>query len=258
MLAPAQFPGGVLCPPETFRANVKTNLARGLPEIAFREPREDHLYIACAGPSLRDTAEELRGKAHIWALNGAHDYLISRGIVPSAGVAQAPEDGVLNYFQKVQPGTVYAFASITNPALVDRVLAAGGQVGFWHCHCPAEWGVDYGETPNGNLICGGGTIGLRALDLAYACGYREVHVLGFDACCSPDLRIGPDLVIYEDRVKDIRPYWINGRMFPALPSHARQVEDLHITLKPLTGLNITWYGDGLMQWAARGMNTDEV
>lgn len=217
------------------------------------------LHIACAGPSLRDTVGALKGAKNIWALNSAHDWLVSQGVIPSAGVAQAPEVGVLDYFQKVQPGAVYAFASCTNPTLVDRVLSERGTVAFWHCHCPPEWGVDYGDRANGNLICGGGTVGLRAIDLAYTCGYRDVHVHGMDACISDDERIGPVAGIPganehgPDRRKDIREYHINGRTFRALPSHARQVEDYVITVRPLAGLNLTFYGDGLMQWAIRGM-----
>lgn len=223
-------------------------MARGLEEVFPREPRSDPLYIACAGPSLRETAEETRGQKYVWALNGAHDYLVSRGLVPSHGVAQAPEDGVLDYFRKGGAGVTYLFASCTNPQLVDRVIRQGGRVVLWHCQCPEEWGVDYGGR---DCVFGGGTVGLRALDLAWLVGFREVHVLGFDACLSDDDRIGPDLKIYEDRRADVRPFLLAGRVFRALPAHARQVEDYAVTVRPLTGLHITHYGDGLMQWAAR-------
>lgn len=257
MLKPVTWLGGVACPPATFRGNVAKNLARGLPEIIPQAPRPEPLYIACAGPSLRDTAEELRGISYpIWALNGAHDYLVGRrAIYPSHGVAQAPEAGVLDSFKALRPGIGYLMASCTHPDLIDRLLA-GRVVTLWHCKCPTEWGVDYGDRPQ---VCGGGTVGLRALDLAWLLGYRDVHCFGFDACQSADGRIGPDLPMYEDRKADVRDFTIHGRTFQALPSHARQVEDYAATVLPLTDLNLTFYGDGLMQWAIRGMNsTHEV
>lgn len=251
--------GGVASPPATFRENVKINLARGLREVFPVEPREDALYICCAGPSLRETAHETEGKKYVWALNGAHDYLIGRGLVPSHGVAQAPEVGILDNFKKAGAGVTYLFASCTNPELVDRTIAQGGRVILWHSHCPEEWGVDYSSSDTTHyMTMGGGTVGLRAIDLAYMVGFREVHCLGFDACISDDGRIGPDLLLYEDRKQDVRIFLHNGRAFRALPSYARQVEDYGITVRPLTGLNLTFYGDGLMQWAVKGMQSNEV
>jgi len=233
---------------------VKRNLARKLPEVKPANPRQDALYIACAGPSLRDTAHEVEGKANVWALNGAHDYLVSRGLKPSHGVAQAPEVGILDSFKLVRPDVEYLFASCTNPDLVDRVIAQGGKVVFWHAKCPEKWRVNYKTKDKSRyLTMGGGTVGLKALDLAYMLGFREVHCLGFDACISDDGRIGPDLPLYEDRKQDVRIFLHKGRAFRALPSYARQVEDFGITVRPLTGLNLTFYGDGLMQWAVKGM-----
>lgn len=244
--------GSTVCPPSTFRDNVRINLARGLEEVVPRPDRGEPLHIACAGPSLRDTAELLRGQKNVWALNGAHDYLISQGIIPSHGVAQAPEHQILNTFQEMRKDVIYAFASCTHPDLVDRALEVGARVAFWNAAAPDEWGVDFGDRDQVGFVHGGGTIGLRALDMAHMVGFRELHIHGFDASLSVDLRIGPDLPIYEDRRKDIRLFDMRGKFFPALPAHARQVEDIHGVLKPLEGLRVTWYGDGLMQWAMRG------
>ena len=245
---PIKWLGGVACPPETFRNYVERNLARGLPEIALTKAHDQTLYIACSGPSLRDTHKELLGKPNVWALNSAHDYLIKNDIVPSHGVAQAPEHQVLDYFRKAGPGTEYLFASCTHPDLIDHVLSRNGKVTLWHSDCPEEWGVDF---KGRNTIFGGGTIGLRSLDLAWVLGYRDVHVLGLDACISDDDRIGPETPLYADRRKDILTFISNGRAFRALPGYARQVEDFGRTIRPLTGMAVTLYGDGLMQWANR-------
>jgi hypothetical protein len=231
---------------------VQRNLARGLPEIALAKAHDHPLYIACSGPSLRETLHELVGKKTIWALNSAHDYLIRNGIMPTHGVAQAPEHQVLGYFNEIRPGVVYLLASCTHPDLVDRALEQGAQVVLWHSDCPEDWGVDFGSR---NTIFGGGTVGLRSLDLAWVLGYRDVHVLGLDACISDDGRIGPDTPLYEDRRKDILTFLSRGRAFRALPGYARQVEDFGRTIRPLTGLAVTLYGDGLMQWANRQEDT---
>lgn len=246
-LVDTKWLGSVACSPAAFRRNVEINRNLGLPEIEYGKARTDPLYVVCSGPSLLETHHELKDKKTVWAVNAAHDWLIKQGIPFTHGVAQAPEHQVLGYFQEIKPGTEYLLASQTHPELVQRILDAGGKVTLWHSHCPAEWGVEIAEP----AIYGGGTIGLRAFDLAWIMGYRDIHVLGFDACNSPDGRIAVDTPMYEDRKKDLRVFHLNGRAFVALPSHARQAEDFAGVVRPLTGLEVTFYGDGLMQWAAR-------
>lgn len=239
-----------VCAPSVFAENVAVNLKRGLEELG--QPRGP-LYVACAGPSLRDTAEQLRGKKPIWALNAAHDYLISRGIIPAYGVAQAPEHQILDTFKMMRPDVTYLFASCTHPDLVDRAVACGARVVLWHCAQPEEWAIDYGTRDFGTFIHGTGTIGMRTLDLAHMVGFRDLHVHGFDACCSPDMRIGPEQTIYADREKDVRVFeGADGKFYPALPSHARQVEDIDSVIKHLPGLKLTFYGEGLMQARMKG------
>lgn len=246
MLQPVTWVGGVYCPPTTFRQNVEHNRARGLPEILLGEARNEPLYVVCSGPSLSETYLEVVGKFPRWALNSAHDWLIDQCLVPTHGVCMAPEPQALDYFKRIQPEVEYLFASQTAPELIDRALDKGAKVTLWHAHCPDEWEVPI--KPD-EAVYGGGTIGLRTLDLAWILGYRDVHVFGFDACCSPDGRIAVETPTYEDRKKDLRTFVVNGRAFVALPSHARQVEDFASVIRPLTGLSVTFYGDGLMQWA---------
>lgn len=245
--------GGVFCPPETFKDNVKRHLTLGLEEVLPQPARSEPLYIACAGPSLRDTAHELEGKKYVWALNAAHDYLLKRGITPSHGVTMAPEDGILGCFQTPSPSTTYLVASQANPEVLDRLRARGNRVMLWHAHCPPEWGVDFGDRDY--LTYGGGTVGLRSLDLAWMCGFRELHLLGFDACVSDDGRIGPETPLYPSKRALLRTFTVGGRGFRSLPAYARQVEDFGVTIRPLTGLKITFYGDGLMQWAVKETQT---
>ncbi len=238
--------GGVACPPAIFRRNVERNKARGLPEITLGEARSDPLYIVCSGPSLRETQSEIVGKSPIWAINGAHDWLVKNELPFTHGLAMAPEEGVLNFFHHTRPNVEYLFASQVAPEIIDRALDAGAKVTLWHAHCPDDWDVPLEE---GKTVFGGGTIGLRAFDLAWVLGWRDIHVLGFDACCSPDGRIAVDTQIWDGRKKDLRTFLIKGRAFVAMPSHARQVEDFASVIRPLTGLSVTFYGDGLMQWA---------
>lgn len=251
MSAPINWVMNAKVAPSVFRRNIEHNMERGLEECETGEVKDAPLFIVCSGPSLRETWPELLNddgsrKGEIWALNGAFDYLCGKGIRPDYGVCLAPENAILRYFQEVQNGDKFLFAATTHPTLVDRALDRGCEVTLWHSAQPAEWGLPVFTGP---VVYGGGTIGTRAIDLAWILGWREIHILGFDASLSVDGRIAVDTPMYDDRRDSLQSYICNGRAFVAMPSHARQVEDFASVIRPLHGLNMTLYGDGLLQWS---------
>ena len=247
MLAPANFSRNAEIPPGVFRRYILENHARGLAEIVPGEPKEGSLYIVASGPSLLETWPILRKRpGEIWALNAAFDWLCRKGIRPDYGACVAPENAILRYFQEAGEGDKYLFASQTHPRLVDRVLERGGSVTLWHAAFPEEWDM---PIPKTNLIYGAGTIGMRVFDLAWVLGWRDVHILGMDACNSADGRIAVDTPMYEDKRHFLRTYVVNGRAFVGLSSHIRQVEDFANVINPLKGMNVTLYGDGALQWS---------
>lgn len=213
------------------------------------------LYIVAPGPSLADTWHELVGRpGEIWALNLAFDWLCKKGIRPDYGVALAPEDPVLMYFKESTAGDKFLFASQVHPALVDRVLDRAGKVTFWHAAFPEDWDM---PIPKENLIYGAGTVGMRVFDLAWLLGWRDIHVLGMDACNSLEGNIAVDTPMYEDKRHFLRTYVCNGRAFVGLSSHVRQAEDFASVIRPLTGVTVTLYGDGLLQWSQSGGTNEQ-
>lgn len=255
MAEPVKWIGGANAkePPSTFRRYTEYNLRRGLDEIVHGVVKNDPLYIVCSGPSLSETWSELaRHGGEIWALNAAFDWLCKRGVRPDYGVCLAPENPIVNYFREMRAGDKFLFASQTHPELIDRALERGASVTLWHTKHPDEWMMPERKGPH---IFGGGTVGSRSFELAYVLGYRDVHVLGMDACLSQDGRIAVDTPMYEDRRKDLRTFIVNGRPFVAMPSHARQVEDFASVVRPLTGMTITFYGDGMLKWSQSQQET---
>ena len=144
---------------------------------------------------------------------------------------------------------------MTHPRLVDRALEHGGSLKFFHVACPEDWDI---PMPKDCKIFGAGTVGSRSFDLAWVLGFRDVHVLGMDASLSPDMRIAVDRPMWADQRHLVRTFVIGGRAFVAMPSHARQIEDLHDLLKHLKGMEVTFYGDGMMQWAMHTVNQRSV
>lgn len=252
MLQPVNWGGGIADPPAVFRRHFVENQKRGLGEIVPGEVRKDPLYIVCSGPSLEDTWHELKGRpGEIWALNAAFDWLCKKGIRPDYGVCLASENAILQYFHEAAKDDKFLFGSMTHPKLVDRVLERGGSVKLFHVACPEDWDI---PMPKDCKIFGAGTVGSRSFDLAWVLGFRDVHVLGMDASLSIDGRIAVDRPMWEDQKHLCRTFLIGGRAFVAMPSHARQVEDLYGILRHLDGMEVTFYGDGLMQWAMQTVN----
>lgn len=256
MLVPVNWGGNPKTPPAVFRRYVVKNLERGLEEIMPGAVRNDPLYIVCSGPSLLETWTELQDRpGEIWALNNAFDWLCKKGIRPDYGVCLASEKAILRYFQEAAKDDKFLFGSTTHPELMDRVLDRGGHVKLWHVACPAEWDI---PIPRERQIFGSGTVGSRAFDLAWVLGWRDVHVLGMDASLSLDGRIAVDIPMWEDQQQFLRTFTVGGRAFVAMPSHARQIEDFGNILRPLKGMEVTFYGDGMLQWAMQSGQNPEV
>lgn len=248
MLTPVEWRTNAPVAPATFRRYLDINVARGLEEVDIPgKATSTPLYIVCSGPSLRDTWHELENSpGEIWALNSAFDWLREKGIKIDRGICIGPENEILNYFQTAGQRDKFLFGYHTHPELVDRALDRGGEVTFWHLASPEEWGLGI---PKEKAIHGGGTVGTRAIDLAYMMGYRDIHILGMDGCVSVDGRLAVDRDVPSDIRDKLATFICNGRAFVALGSHARQIEDFHAVLRPLTGLSVTLYGDGMLQWS---------
>ena len=126
---------------ETRRAAMVTNIARPLPRLR-RTPIDpaSTLYIACYGPSLRETWPQLReagsflsrGKSAIIAMSGATKFLAERGITADWALEMDPRVSQLTVSLPSVPGVTYLIASCVLPEFFDRVIEAGNPVILWH------------------------------------------------------------------------------------------------------------------------------
>lgn len=176
---------------ETVKSNIVENLKVKLPELEdhpmWRKSKGDEpVAIVGGGPSLKYTLEELRNFKVIIAAGSAHDYLVSKGIVPTYNLIIDPEVVVVNYLKNAHPNCTYIIASCCHPdvfrAMVDypvvRFHAAGLQPEWY----TAEWnkaGLISNEYKP--LVGGGCTCGLRSITLAHLFGYTNIHLFGMDS-----------------------------------------------------------------------------
>lgn len=238
----------------TVRRNAAANIANADP-VAWPIPAHDRVaMIAAGGPSLGrwlPTLQLERAKASfgagadLWALNGVHDYLIDRGIIPDAMVmldsrSACPE----TFLSKPHPDVHYMIATQCDPASFDRLK--GYRVSRW---TGWAWGI---EEFDDHIIGGGATVGLKAIALAYAMGYRKFKLFGYDASYEGEAdHAYPQPLNANDLRVDVV---LRGRKFVAARWMAKQVVEflgMASTLIADPAVSIDICGDGLLPYAAQ-------
>lgn len=239
---------------KVIRANVSRNVDRDIPRVN-EEPRHDRtLIIAAGGPSLGRWLPDLqmeramamfRGQGcDLWALNGAHDFLIDRGIVPDAMVMlDSREPCVDAFLSRPHKDVEYLIATQCDPKAFD--VLDGYRATRW---TGWYWGV---EKMDSQFIGGGNTVGLHALSLGAVRGYRKFKLYGYDSSYEGDAdHAYPQPMNANDMRVDVV---LRGRKFTAARWMVKQVTNflgLAHTLTTEWGATIEIHGDGLLRFAA--------
>lgn len=143
-------------------------------------PAHGSVAVLCgSGPSLGDFVEEIRAKqaggAKVFAMNGAAAFLDTKGITPDYQVIiDAREETA----QLVGPARNHLFASQVHPSCFNSAPYAKVwhlQIGGIDDHLPPDYGMDY------CLIGGAASVGNTATCLAFAMGYRDLQIYGYDS-----------------------------------------------------------------------------
>lgn len=157
-------------------ANLKANLARGLPVIQHcQDEKEGSLAIVGSGPSLADIVDKLREwDGEIWAINGAYDFLLEHDVVPEGFFGIDPLPGLTEYVQNAQSETTFYLASTCDPSIFDALADHKVQL----IHFASE---DNSIYPEGSKVVMGGTTSVtRAPFVGVALGWRDIHLFGVD------------------------------------------------------------------------------
>jgi len=242
---------------EALEANVRSAMARDLPWFDTAPEHDGHICIVGGGPSLADTLPELKWRQSIgqkvWALNGSAKYLAEKGVTIDALVmADARPENRKFLGGWCSPNVEYLIASQCDPEVFD--FDRGARVTLWHVNSGgmAEILKDERARPV-HLIGGGSTVGLNAIVLAFAAGYRKIHLYGFDSSYSDDQHHAYKQPLNDgDRVLDAL---CNDRKFKATAWMAQQVNEFRDLVPGLVadGCIITVAGDGMLQTMARAM-----
>lgn len=177
--------------------NIRVNVLRDLPWFSGFDKQERACVIVGGGPSMKDSLQAIkdhrRRGAKLITVNNALGYLHDRGVTPDAHVMLDAREENVSMVQNAPKNVRYFLASQVHPCVFDALL--GHDVVLWHNgmgdgeelrQIVEPW---FDEGPNQKpvvFVPGGGTVGLRALNLAWLSGYKKVHLYGFDSCYHGD------------------------------------------------------------------------
>jgi hypothetical protein len=181
--------GGVNFTPEVLERNI-TAAAKRNPRYFSREiPRHEPLVIVGNGPSLRHEIHDIKKRqqqgAKLICVNGAHDWLIERDVIPWAAAFMDVDPLVADFVRSPRHDIVYFVASQCDPVVFDAL--DGCDVVVWHCwegmgeESVVRREMDARGIPWA-LIPGGPSVGLRCINLGAIMGWRELHVYALDCC----------------------------------------------------------------------------
>lgn len=215
--------------------------------------------IVCYGPSLQKTWEWLKDEeGDIVSVSGAHDFLLERGIVPKYHIECDPRPHKADNLKAGHPDVEYLLSSVVHPRVFTK--AEAGTVRLWHS-TDGQVAVRIREELKSEapIICGGGSVGLRALSVMFFMGYRKLHVFGMDCSASDDGQdkwAGPHAQKENHRDHRLLRVEYNGRFYTTtgiLLSYLTDFADTSARMLDVDpSLEFRMYGDGLLQARCEG------
>lgn len=242
--------------------NIRSAIARGLPWFSGFGPLDRAAIICAPGPSLKDHLAEIRwhrrNGGRIIALNNALGFLVANGVTPDAQVMLDARPENVAFVQDAPEATTYFLASQCHPDLFDAL--AHRTVVVWHNHIGPDIEAlvePFAETHPILLVPGGGTVGLRAMYLAFFSGYTKIHLYGMDGSYSGDTHhVTPQALNDGETTVSV----VHGaKTYRCALWMARQAEEFQDQYRSLRrrGAQIFVHGDGLIPDIARQLRAEE-
>ena len=230
---------------EELCSNIRSALARGLPELALTPIKHDgNMVLVASGWSMPQYIDEI--KAHrragrpIVAIKATHDFLAEHGVNPDLWINLDPRDRTSG-IKRLNDHTVYMPSSRCSPGTFDYLK--GRKILLWHSWAEGEEMKAIGP---GKLAIGGGTTsGLRAINIGYILGFRNFTLYGYDSCNSPtgQKRFTGDMT---GPAIDIWVGGPNGKKFSCNMAMAQQANEFQKIYEVMADVHIEARGPGLI------------
>lgn len=231
--------------------------------------------IVAYGPSLRETwtsiiaEKKFTEEADIISMSGSHDFLLRRDIVPDYHVECDPRPHKAQNLTKPDHRVKYYIASCCHPDLTDKLRDY--DMSLWHLmNGEASYRIveEIESEKDEALVCGGGSVGLRAIALFYGLGYRKFSIYGMDCSFaqakdgSPVSKKDEDIMrwagAHKGKKKDVIKVRCGDKWFLTSPVDVTYTRHFVDTAQRSQGASFSFVGDGLMQEMVKLMQQENA
>lgn len=247
---------GMNTPKEKLLENIEINCKRGLQALGPHNVQDQRICIVGGGLSLKETLGELKELveegAKVVAVNGAHDWLIDNGILPSAMVMVDAQPHNIRFAQKPIKKCKYLIASQCDPIVFDALK--DHNLFIWHAVIDQKEDeqqiIDKYYKGKYSMVVGGSTVALRAIWLMRVLGYHKIDLFGIDSCViDEEHHIYPQKENDEHEIQDVI---CSGKEFRASAWMISQADDFIRFIKCLGSyFELNVHGNGLISHIIR-------
>jgi len=206
------------------------------------------------GPSLAETWGQVIGP--VMTTSGAHDFMLSKGVVPAYHCETDPREHKAWFLSSPNAKTTYLINSQCHPKMFANL--AGHKVVLWHGITDDDAKrqallVDSLQ-PGAKLLCGGTTVGMRAIVVARALGFTHFELHGMDCCYrGPVQWAGSHYSGMHHRTVRVE---VEGEEFETSDLMMQSTDDLFNAMRMLPGCRFRVHGNGLLEARLRLFNKD--
>lgn len=228
---------------------IKHALSLGYPKLKRRGKfRAAPCSIVGYGPSLNNTWQNIKGP--IVTVSGAHDFLIEKGVIPNYHVECDPREHKAEFLKKPHKDVHYLIASCVHPKVWEQLK--GHKVTLWHLHNgPGSTESIQSLDPGADMVGGGTTAGLRAMEVMARKGFRRFMLHGMDCSFAGDEKNAVRHAgAHSGKRQSMLKVRCGARYFLTSP---QMVDAANWLLKMLSeyDIEVQLFGDGLQQQMVR-------
>lgn len=224
---------------EERRANVRECLKHGFPQMKRVPLHDERMSLVCFGPSLKYTWSQVRKP--FTTVSGAHDYMISGGLIPDYHVEADPRKHKTHFTKNSHPEVDYLMASCCHPDMWSNFKDR--KVHIWHLIESKEMIDELEKEDPGSLkVSVGSNVGMAAIEVLGNLGYRKYDIYGMDFSFDATRHAG----FHPNEIEDEILVTLDGRDFRT----TRQLfEGAREFIQLISSYDCEWrvHGDGLLQ-----------
>lgn len=264
-------------PPVVFKINAANGPAKGVLEnIASAAKRvglqrlkqllehEGSCVIVGGAPSIETRIEEIRNAAKspyniTCSVNCVHNWLISRGVVPTIHVVFEDDIDPAVVLGKPHPDVTYYVCSQCPPQVFDFFNQS--KVVLWHYwDADKEYDKAIADLFPGEFMVGGGYPTLfRTFNIAILLGYREFDLFGVDSSFEDDDKQHFAGYPTKPNPAGLADIWVGDKKFRTLGALALQAKFLSKFCKDNSNsVKVRVHGEGLLPYMLHSFTEGET